>query len=99
MFGLLPVTPAEPLVVERTLRIESHRFFGTSDGGVMLLGFVVGLCEEQMNFGIARILLDGLLQELRRFGVIACFVGFLRGREVVIAAHNVCCYAAVQQRR
>jgi hypothetical protein len=52
-----------------------------------------------MNFGIARILLDGLLQELRGFGVIACFVGFLRGREVVIAAQNIYGCASVQQGR
>jgi len=41
--------PAEPLVVGRTLRIESHRFFGTGDGGIVLLRFVVGLHKEELD--------------------------------------------------
>ncbi len=87
-------------MVERTLRIEGHGFFRAGDGGIMLLGFVVGLGQEQMDFGVARMLFGGELQEPRRFGVVAGFVSFVGGLEVIIVAHTVRgCPGTEQSRR
>src|SRR6202030_4518836 len=72
-------------MIERALRIESHGFFRARDGRVMLLGFVVRLRKKPLDFGVARTLLGGLFQELRRSGVIAGVVRLVRGLQAVIA--------------
>src|SRR6266481_653511 len=57
--GLFTVNLPQPFMVEGTLRIEGDSFFRAGDSCVITLGFVVSLGKEQMDFGIARMLLDG----------------------------------------
>src|SRR6266849_10080842 len=86
-------------MVERFLRIEGDSSFGTDDSGIVLLQFVVGLGEKQMNLAVAGILRRSSLQELRRFCVLPGVVGLVGGFEAVVALHARCCVRVLESRR
>ena len=76
-------------MVDRTSRIEGDGFLCADDGGIVLLSFVIGLGEQEKNLAVARVLRGSCLQQLRRFGVVAGFVGLVGSLQVVVVAHAV----------
>src|ERR1700674_3360322 len=76
-------------MVDRTSWIEGDGFLRADDGGIVLLSFVIGLGKQEKNLAVARVLGGRRLQELRRFGVVAGFVGLVGGLEVIVVAHAV----------
>src|SRR2546427_13021127 len=75
MLGLLAKCSAQPLVVRGVSGVERNGFFRAGDRGVGLLRFVVGLCQQQVNLGVAGIVGRRAKERLDCPGVIARFVG------------------------
>src|SRR5216684_4224272 len=78
MLGLLPVRSSQPLVIHGIPGLQSHRFFGSRDGRVMLLQFVICFCQQELDFSVLRIFRCRRLQDLRRGSVVAQLISLAR---------------------